>query len=75
LNDIEIIRLGWAQNNLGKEDEMIPQKKKRFSIPQHRISRKSKKKKRGCCREECIAVPRNNRLEGVSSGYRRLEVP
>jgi hypothetical protein len=75
VDDIENRRLGWG-NIIGMEDERITHQKKNLNAKfTTHDQQENKNKIIGPCREGCIAVTRNTRVEDTSWGYRKVEVP
>ena len=77
VDDIEIRRLGWAWHILRMEDEKIPPGKTILNekFPNKVTAGRARKRREKVVQREFNAVPRNNRLEEVGSGCRRVEAP
>jgi len=66
--------MGVSHFENGRLKDILRKNDSQSEIGQQIYSRKSMKKKGESCPEGCIAVPRNNRLEKLSNGYRRVAV-
>jgi hypothetical protein len=66
VEDIKVIRLGWAGHIIRMEEGRIPKKGSEREIPYHKTSGKTKSQMGGCCAEGCIIDIRDARMEEKS---------